>query len=511
MQSQLDQKKVAKNTLFLYFRMILIILVQFYTVRLTLQCLGITDYGIYNIVAGVTNILTFLTHTMTSASQRFFAYDIGQGNVKGLRVTFDTTLLVFIIMGLISIVLLELIGNWLIVNKLVISSNRLHIAMYVFQFSIFSLLLTIITLPFNSLIIAHEDMRTFAYVSIIEAILKLLIVYILLIVQADKLLLYACLIFGVQLLISCTYIIYCFKKYEECDNSFSFDRKIVKKIVPFMSWNLLGGLSWMLCTQGLTILINLFFGPIANAAKAIADKLDMSINSFMNNFMMAAQPQIVKTYANGETKEMHSLIFLSSRISFYLIMSLSIPIMFNASKLLEMWLGYTDWLTVRMVQFILIFSLIGSLENPINQSIRATGKIRNYQMCISLITFGVLPLAYLFFKNDKPAFFGYVALVIIYGFALIVRLFFLKKQIGISFCLYFKNVMFRPIICLLFTCLITVFISSTYEPQSTIQVLLKTFVIFLCIIISVSTIGLSSEEKTKIMTIVRNKFNTYRL
>lgn len=511
MESQLDKKRVAKNTFFLYFRMALIMLVQFYTVRVTLQCLGIADYGIYNLVAGVTNMLTFLTHTMTSASQRFFAYDLGIGNIGKLKTSFDTTVLLFVVVGLISVFLLELIGNWLIVYQLIIPADRLSIAKYVFQFSLLSLFLTIITLPFNSLIIAHEDMKTFAYVSVIEAILKLLIIYILFYIQVDKLLLYAALVFGVQALVSFTYIAYCFKKYEECDKLLSFDVSVVKSIVPFMSWNLLGGVSWMLCTQGLTILVNMFFGPIANAAKAIADKLDGSVNSFMNNFMMATQPQIVKTYANGEMKEMHTLIFLSSRISFYLTMSLSIPFIFNAETLLILWLGHADQLTIRMTQLILIFSLIGSLENPINQSIRATGKIRNYQLYISLITFCVLPLAYFFFRGGLPAYFGYIALIIVYGFALIARLHYLKKQIGISYYTYFTNVILRQVICLALACLISIYVCNIIQASDMLISLIRVIMLLVISITIIGVIGLTSIERKKLTNFIKTKYKAIHI
>lgn len=503
--NQANNKRIAKNTLFLYFRMILIMLVQFYTVRVTLRCLGVTDYGIFNLVAGVTNIFTFLTHTMTSASQRFFAYDIGKGDTRQLRITFDTMVIVFIILSVISVFLLEIIGNWLIAYKLVIPADRLFAAKIVFQISLIILILTFITLPFNSLIIAHEEMKTFAYVSVLDAVMKLLVVYILVVSNSDKLITYSILYLAVQLTISSIYIFHCFKKYKECDKEISFDISVTKKIIPYMSWNLIGGVSWMLCSQGLTILINVFFGPIANAAKAIADKIDSSVNAFMNNFMMAAQPQIVKTYANGERDAMHSLIYLSSRISFYLIMSLTLPIIFNADSILFLWLGNVDDLTIRMVQTLLAFSMISALENPINQAIRATGKIRDYQVYTALITFGVLPLSYLFFIMKFPPYFGYIALIIVYSIALFARLYFLKNQIGISYRDYFQNVIIRQIICLLLSITISYTLLLNIPFNNIWLILTRVFLVLITCLSAIMLVGLKRMEKQKIIAWIKER------
>lgn len=446
-EQQLNNKRLAQNTAFLYIRMLLIMVIQFFTVRITLEYLGFEDYGIYNVVCGVTNVFVFFTHTMTSASQRFLAYDLGKDDIVGLKKTFDTLVSLFTLCGLIGVAIVGLGGYWFINTQLVIPIGRMDAALFAFYFMLLTLFVSVVVLPFNSLIIAHEDMKTFAYVSVIDAVLKLFTVYCLIIIPFDKLKLYAVLTFIASLTPSSLYVLYCCKKYKEVTWKRNVKWSMAGKIVPFMSWNLLGGLSWMLCTQGLSIVINLYFGPIANAAKAIADKVNGSINGFANNFMMAAQPQIVKTYANGDFQGMHKVIFLTSNISFFLMMTLTMPVIVNADNLLDLWLVEHDWLTTIMVQLVLLFSLIGALETPINQAIRATGNIKKYQIYIGFITALVIPVAYIFFKMNMPAYFCYVALILVYGAAYFARLYFLKKQVHVTYRTYFNIVLKRCLVC----------------------------------------------------------------
>ncbi len=490
---------IAKNTAFLYIRMLLIMVIQFYTVRITLKYLGVEDYGIYNVVCGVTNIFTFLTHTMTSASQRFLAFDIGKKDWGQLKRTFDTLVALFSICGLVGVILLGVIGYWFIITHLIIPVDRIDAAIFAFYFTLLSLFVSIYVLPYNSLIIAHEDMKAFAYVSIMDASLKLVIVYCLVIIPIDKLKLYSLLMFFAYLIPSAIYIIYCFRKYHEVQLSRNIEWKLTKKIVPFMSWNLLGGLSWMLCTQGLSIVINMFFGPVANAAKAISDKVNSSVNGFVNNFMMAAQPQIVKTYSVGNVQAMHEVIFMTSKMSFYLMLILALPIVVNADGLLRIWLSDHDKLTTIMLQCVLLFSFLSSLENPINQAIRATGNIRNYQIYIGFITLLVIPLSYAFFKLGLPAYYGYIALIIVYGVAFISRLYYLKKQVAISYREYFYKIIYKCGLCFLVDIFIVIPIVIYGKNVNSIIlwiicVLLSALIVFL--------IGLTKNEKKVIYSFV---------
>ncbi len=496
--------QLAKNTAYLYFRMLLIMGVQFFTVRVTLKYLGVSDYGIYNVVCGVTNVFSFLTHTMTSASQRFLAYDLGKGNLVLLKKTFDTFVSLFSVCGFIGVIVLGGVGLWFIQTHLVIPSERMDAAVFAFYFTLAALFVQVFVLPFSSLIIAHEDMKAFAFVSVIDALMKLLIVYCLIIIPLDKLEVYAVLMFVAYLLPSAMYVIFCFRKYREVTLKRDVDWSLSKKIVPFMSWNLLGGLSGMLYTQGLSIVINMFFGPLANAAKAIADKVNGAINGFSNNFMMAVQPQIVKTYANNGMEEMHKVIYLASRMSFFLMLILALPIAINADEILDIWLVEHSALTTSMLQLILLYSLLSSLENPINQSIRATGNIRDYQIYVGLITFLVVPLAYVFFSFGFPAYYGYIALMVVYGLAYILRLYYLRKQINITYSMYFKYVIKSCVLSLAADCTILYFISLMVKPFH-INALVSWIVCAFISLVVVILLGLNKDERKLITMYIHKK------
>lgn len=484
--------------------MLLIMAIQFFTVRVTLQYLGVVDYGIYNVVCGVTNIFTFLTHTMTSASQRFLAFDIGRNDKLALKQMFDTFVALFGIGGFVAVILLAVGGIWFIDTYLVIPIERVDAALYAFLLTIIALYVSIIVLPYNSLIIAHEDMKAFAYVSILDAVLKLLVVYCLVVTPFDKLKTYASLMFVAYLLPATITVLFCFRKYPEVTVKWNINWSLSRKILPFMSWNLLGGLSWMLCTQGLSILINMFFGPIANAAKAISDKVNGAVNSFSNNFMIAVQPQIVKLYAVGKLYEMHKVFFMASKLSFFLTLIIVLPIAFNADGLLSLWLVNHDSLTTNMLQCVLVYSFISSLETPINQAIRATGNIRNYQIYVGLQTLFVIPAAYLFFLAGFPAYYGYIALIIVYGLAFITRLYYLQKEIQITYIMYLKNVVVRCILCLIIECIFLYMIIITCKLMN----LHCIFSWVISIIFSVGVVfavGLNNSERNLVLQYIHNK------
>lgn len=488
-----SNKRIAKNTIYLYARMILIMAVQFFTIRVTLKYLGCEDYGIYNVVCGVTNVFTFLTHVMTSASQRFLAYDLGLGNISKLKCTFDTLVSLFTLCGIVGVLLLGIVGTWFIKNQLVIPEARLEAAIFAFYFTLLSLLVSLYVLPFNSLIVAHEDMKTFAYVSICDALLKLGVVYCVVIIPFDKLKVYSFSIFIAYLIPSIIYVFYCNHNYSEVTWRRNVDWQLTKKLIPYMTWNLLGGLSWMLCTQGLSIVINIFFGPIANAAKAIADKVSSSINGFSNNFMMAVQPQVVKTYAINDYSSMHKVIFLASRMSFFLTMILCIPVSICADEILTIWLEDHDVLTTKMLQVVLMLSLVGALEVPINQAIRATGNIRNYQVTTGLITLLVIPVAWLFFKFGYPAYYGYIALILVYSIAFVTRIYYLKKQILISYRVYFDEVLKSCFRCLMVSVLFYLAIILSHVADILHPILLWLCCVVLQVIIVITT-GINKEE-----------------
>lgn len=501
--------RIAKNTAYLYFRMLLIMAIQFFTVRVTLKYLGVVDYGIYNVVCGVTNIFTFLTHTMTSASQRFLAFDMGRNDEVRLKQMFDTLVALFSTGGFVAVALFAIGGFWFIENHLVIPADRIDAALFAFLFTIIALYVSVVVLPYNSLIVAHEDMKAFAYVSILDAMLKLVIVYCLVITPFDRLKTYALLMFAAYLLPAVITVLFCFRKYSEVTIKWNVNWSLSRKVLPFMSWNLLGGISWMLCTQGLSILINLFFGPVANAAKAIADKVNGAVNGFSNNFMMAVQPQVVKLYAADNLVEMHKMFYMASKLSFYLMLIIVLPVVFNADGLLDLWLASHDKLTTYMLQCVLLFSFISSLEVPINQAIRATGNIRNYQVYVGLLTFMVIPVAYIFFKSGLPAYFGYIALIMVYSLALVARLHYLRKQIKITYRMYYRNVFIKCFVCLMAASVLIYFVTETCKQINVYDI----FIWVICVALSgivVIIMGLSRREKTYVVQRIKNMYHKNR-
>lgn len=314
-----NNKRIAKNTLLLYIRMLFGLLVSLYTSRVILQTLGVEDYGVYNVVGGMISMFTFLNGGMSSATSRYITFEIGKGNMEQLKKVFSTALQIHAIIALLIVLLGETLGLWLLMNELVIPNGRMGAAMWVYQCSIISSVVGIMSVPYNADIIAHEKMSAFAYISVLEIILKLLIVYLLLVLPFDKLKVYAILVLLVGLLIRYIYTRYCYKHFEESNYIHRLDKSLLMEMLSFASWSFWGNLAAVLYTQGLNMMLNIFFGPIVNAARGIATQVQGVIQQFVGNFQMALNPQITKTYAAGELQQMHSLMFRSARFSFMLL------------------------------------------------------------------------------------------------------------------------------------------------------------------------------------------------
>ena len=314
-----NNKRVAKNTLFLYFRMILIMLVTLYTSRVVLSELGIKDYGIYNVVGGVVMMFSFLIYCMTSSTQRFITFELGKGDIQKLKDVFAASLNIHIMIALTVVVVAETIGLWFVNEKLVIPLDRITAANWVYQFSILAFCVNIIQVPYNAILIAYEKMNVYAYISILEAFLKLGIAYLLVVLSSDKLIVYGILVFFVQLIVSLIYQIYCKRKYNESKFRLFWNKSLYTQMAGFAGWNLLGSIAWLVRDQGINIVLNLFFGPIINAARSIASQVSNAVMGFISNFQVALNPQITKNYAIGNIQEMEKLSYLGLKFSFILL------------------------------------------------------------------------------------------------------------------------------------------------------------------------------------------------
>ena len=366
-------KTIARNTAMLYIRMLFSMFVSLYTSRIVLEILGVEDYGIYNIVGGVVTIFSFINSSMSSATQRYLSFELGKEDLERLNKVFSSALSIHVLTGILIIILGETFGMYFLLNYLNIPADRLDIAIIVFQFSLFSTFLSIVQVPYNASIMANEKMDIFAYVSIAEVLLRLLMVIMLSFIDVDKLMLYSILIFSVILTTTSYLKYYCIRNFKECSFAFVRDKVLYKELLSYSGWSLFGNIAAVSMSQGINILLNVFFSPAVNAARAISYQVSGAIQSFASNFQAAANPQIIKSYANNDNNYMLTLIFASSRITFYLLFLLALPILIETNFILQLWLKKVPDYTVIFTFLIIINSLIDSISGPLRVANQATG------------------------------------------------------------------------------------------------------------------------------------------
>lgn len=503
-QNTANNKRIAKNTAMLYFRMILTMLVSLYTVRVVLNVLGVTDYGIYNVIGGFVSMMSFLSGTMSSASQRFFAFELGKNNHQGLKESFSASLTIFFILGFICFILFETIGLWFLNTQMIIPNDRLSAANWVYQFSILSFILTILVNPFNAAIIAHEDMKIYAYISVIEVIFKLVIVYLLLLFPYDKLELYGFLILGVTTIISLSYVLICIRRYPECNLRLRWNITIIKPIAHYAGWNTIGAVSNILKGQGVNVLLNVFFGPIVNTARGIAFQVNNAFNSFIVNIYMAVRPQITKAYAIGDREYMMELVFKSAKASYFLLMILSMPFLLETNFLLNLWLNEVPEYTVTFTRLLVVCLLIEAINNQLFGALQASGKIKTYQIFICSIQVLILPVSYLlFYFGAAPDSTLYVSIIATL-FCFIPQLIISKKIINLSISLYLKEVV-GVIICVTIISYILPLGIYYVMDIGYVRCLLVCFVGIISSLTTIYYLGLTKEEKFFLIKTIKNK------
>lgn len=398
MREQTDNKTIAKNTMFLYFRMMVTMVISLYTSRVVLQVLGVDDYGIYKAVGGVVGFLSFLNNALATGASRFITYGLGEGNLEKLKNIFSTTLTSHICLALIIIFVAETAGLWFLQNKMVIPAERMDAAIFTFHISIISVFFTLTQVPFNACIIAHERMTVFAYVSIVDAIAKLLIVFLLNFGDFDKLKLYALLLCLLQVGILTFYRLYSKNRFEEVRFSLHVDKKIFKEIAGFSGWSLFAGLARALNNQGILVLLNMFFSPAVVSARAISIQVNMHAHQFVSSFQTAANPQIVKKYAAKDYEGSKNLLIQTTRFSYYLMLLVSLPICLAAEPLLKIWLGVVPEYTVIFLQLIVIESLFQVFDTSFYRALYAKGQLRENALISPMFGFIRFPIVYLLFK-----------------------------------------------------------------------------------------------------------------
>ena len=420
--------------------------VTLYTSRVVLNTLGVEDYGIYNVVGGIIVMFGFINSSMASATQRYITFALGRGDAEGLQRVFSTALQIHVLIAALVVLLGETVGLWFLYTQMQIPAGRMDAAFWVLQCSILSTVVMMVSVPYNADIIAHERMSAFAYISILEAVLKLAVVYLLLVFPCDKLTLYAFLILLVQLLVRLCYGRYCGRHFPESRYRHIWDRALFKEMTGFAGWSMFGNLSVVLYGQGLNMLLNVFFGPVVNAARAVAVQVQTAVQQFVGNFQMALNPQITKTYAAGAMDDMHRLMFRSARFSFYLLLLLALPVLLETDFILTLWLKTVPDHTVVFLRIMICISLIYTLANPLIVANQATGRVKKYQAVCGSILLMILPVSYVCLRLGCPAYSVFIVHFVIELVAQLARMVMLRPLIGIRLRDYFVNVYLRAFV-----------------------------------------------------------------
>jgi len=501
-----NSKLIAKNTLLLYFRQILIMLVSLYTVRVVLNALGAEDYGIYNVVAGVVTMFSFISGAMSTASQRYFSFDIGKGDEENLKTTFSLTVTIYLLMSLLVVVLAETVGLLFVLKKLTIPVERIVAARWIYQFSVISFFFTIMTTPFMADIIAHEDMNIYAYVSIIEVALKLVVAFIIKFFSADRLIFYGFLMLVVTVINTTVYRCVCKIKYKECKYKFIWNKSYAKDMFSFTGWSLFGSASGVLKNQMINILLNQYFNPIVTAAKSVSMQVRNAVSSFSQNFSIALRPQIIKTYAADEYNETLKLTFRGCKFTYYLMWIFTLPLVLEMKGVLNFWLKEPPEFAIIFTRLALIDVLIESISFPLMTLAQATGKIKLYQSVVGGIQLLNFPVCWIILQLGYPAWTVQVIGIIITCIAMISRLFILKKLMTFLIIDFLKVVVF-PSLCITIITSAFGLLIFQFSPSNFCFMLINILLDVILVALACYFLGLNKNEKQYVLSIIRSKIH----
>lgn len=509
-QTSDKNKRIAKNTLLLYLRLVLTMGVGLFTSRVVLNTLGVEDYGVYNVVGGVVAMFALFTGSLSAAISRFLTYELGKGNVHKLNVVFSTSVTIQMVLAIVVSLLAEIGGVWFLNTHMNIPLERMNAANWVLQFSILTFAINLISVPYNAAIIAHEKMSAFAYISILEVILKLGVAYTLYISPIDKLKTYAILLALVALIIRFVYSIYCNRQFAECHYKFVFDKSLLKQMTGFAGWNLLGSGAYLFNTQGVNIVTNLYFGVAVNAARGVASQAEGIIRQFVTNFTTAINPQITKSYAAGDMNYMYSLVCRGAKFSYFLMFFFAVPFMFETETIMRLWLKNYPPEAPLFLRLSMIGTLFDILGNATANAAWATGNVKKYYIIVGGVGCLVFPLSWFAFAMGVDAYASYIAFAAIYLVLVFLKLYIIKGLIGFPVMDFYKSV-FGRIIPVSFLSLILPSVVYFNMDKS----LLRTFAVM--IVSGISTlaityfIGMSKAERDKVVRIVKQKLNKNNL
>ena len=500
-----NNKKIAKNTLFLYLRMILTLMVSLLTTRVVLKALGVEDYGIYNVVAGFVSMFTFLNTSMSNGIQRFYNFKLGTNDNSSITGVYNSGLQIQGLLAITILILLETIGAWYMHTQMVIPAERMETAMWVFHFSVLSILFVILQIPYSAAIIAYERMDYYAYVSIFDVVAKLLIAYLLMTTNHDRLLLYGFFNLLVSIISFFLYLIYSKNQFKHLTFRFKYYKEYFRPMLSFSGWNIFGSFAYMIKGQGLNMLLNVFFGPVVNAARGISNMIMSAIQGFQGNIVVAFRPQLVQSYSSGEFSRVKNLFYSLSKISYLMLTILSIPIILELDYILNIWLDdvipdYTKSFTI----LVLVNMVISSLNTPVSQVVHATGRMKNYQIATSVVVCGILPVSWALLKLGYEPNSVYITSLLISMLNQIVCNIYLKKIFPYSLLEYVRNVILP---CSIFTVLAPILplliIHSIPSSFARLLIVACLSVIASCIVAYI--VVLNQSEKMLLLNFIKRK------
>lgn len=502
-QTSDNNKRIAKNTIALYIRTLITLAVGLFTSRVVLNVLGVDNFGIYNVVGGVVGMFNIATTSLSQSISRYLTFELGRNNKERLRVIFCTSVNIQILMSLVIVILAEAIGVWFLNNKMNIPLERLNAANWVFQFSILAFIVNLISVPYNAALIAHEKMKAFAYVSILEALMKLVIAYLLYVSFMDKLITYAFLLLMVSVIIRIVYGQYCKRNFEECKYSFIINKKLFSDMSKFAGWNFLASTAYIFNTQGVNIISNMFFGVAINAARGIATQVDGITRNFVCNFTTAIRPQIVKSYSVGNTKYMNRLVCSGAKYSYFLMLFFALPFMFEAETILQVWLKLVPDHSPTFIRLTMIVSLVWLLGDTMYTSIMAIGKLKKYMIYETCITCLVFPVSYFAFYVKMSPDSAYIIYAFAYMLLLLLRLWYLKRVEHFPIGFFLKAVIYPVVLSSLVACIAPLTYKCFFYDGSIVSFIISICVCVCSFIISVFFFGLSYEERVLIISKIR--------
>jgi O-antigen/teichoic acid export membrane protein len=485
----------------MYARMLLVMLITLFTVRVVLKTLGVEDYGIYNVVAGLVASVSFISTSMQMATQRFYAYAIGEKDTEKQKVLFNLSLLIYVILVVVIFILAETVGLWFLMRKMVIPESRFIAALWIYQFAILSFVTTILTVPFLAMIVAREDMGVYALISLIDCVLKLFILMPLIFLPYDKLIFYGVLILLVTIIKDGITVLYSRKNYVECKFKKIWDKQLFRSLLSYSGWSLFGSTAYISYTQGNNLLINIFFGPIANAAYTVAFQVSNALNMFASNFFMVVRPPLIKSYVAGNYTYMMRLFYMSSKVTFCLLLLIFLPLILKTDYILNLWLNDVSEYMVAFTRLTLVATIILSMHYPITAIIQAAAAVKRYHMIVETVTLLILPLTYIFYKAGCRVEYTFYVSICMFVIAHMVRIAVLRTVIPFSVKEYCSKFIFPIVIVTILSFAISFYV-NTLMLYGLFNLIFTTIVSVVVTFICSFFIAISKQEREMVLKMI---------